>query len=324
MDAFEPVRDAARKLRGEVVAVGADDSRPMLLVEAAVQHLDLELAWLRLGDPALKGARAVFDEHIGAICCGDEPDEAVRATLVAHEIGHASIHSVSTECSAKDIDASRSTETVPVGLQRIEDYSGRERRELQANVFAREFLLPRDAARRLCLDERLAATSIAGRLHLPLNLVRQQLLDALLLPAPWSEPESAGRLVRPDASQDRAASHRGSAFQLQAGPGTGKTRTLVKKVLALLCEGIDPSSILVLTFSNRAAGEVSERITAVSPDAAPRIWIGTFHAFGLDLIRRYHDRLDLPPDPPLFDRSDAIEVLEEILPILPLVHYRNL
>ena len=46
--------------------------------------------------------------------------------------------------------------------------------------------------------------------------------------------------------------------------------------------------------------------------------------FGLDLIRRHHDKLGLPPDPALFDRSDAIEVLEEVLPTLPLVHYRNL
>ena len=59
-------------------------------------------------------------------------------------------------------------------------------------------------------------------------------------------------------------------------------------------------------------------------EAAPRIWIGTFHAFGLDLVRRYHEQLELSPDPTLFDRSDAIEVLEEILPTLPLVHYRNL
>ena len=46
--------------------------------------------------------------------------------------------------------------------------------------------------------------------------------------------------------------------------------------------------------------------------------------FGLDLVRRFHDKLGLPPDPALFDRSDAIAVLEEILPTLPLKHYKNL
>jgi DNA helicase-2/ATP-dependent DNA helicase PcrA len=99
---------------------------------------------------------------------------------------------------------------------------------------------------------------------------------------------------------------------------------LVKRVLSLIAEGIDPSAILVLTFSNRAAGELADRLAVAAPDSASRIWIGTFHAFGLDLIRWYHDRLGLPSNLTLFDRSDAIEVLEEILPTLPLVHYRNL
>jgi superfamily I DNA/RNA helicase len=95
-------------------------------------------------------------------------------------------------------------------------------------------------------------------------------------------------------------------------------------VIRLIEQGVDPASILILTFSNRAAGELSERIAAsVSADAS-QIWLGTFHAFGLDLVRRYHEQLDLLPDPPLFDRSDAIEVLEDILPTLPLIHYRNL
>ena len=80
----------------------------------------------------------------------------------------------------------------------------------------------------------------------------------------------------------------------------------------------------IVTFSNRAAGELSERISATAPDQASRIWMGTFHAFGLDLVRRYHNRFGLSPNPPLFDRSDAIEVLEELLPTLPHVHYRDL
>jgi DNA helicase II / ATP-dependent DNA helicase PcrA len=325
MDIFEPVRDAAARLRAELVADGADSFRPMELVEAAVRRLDLELIWLPPGDPALKGARAVFDEQSGAICGTDAGDASERVMLVAHEIGHATVHVASSQCTADNIDPSRSIEAVPVGLQRVEDYGASERRELQANVFAREFLLPRIEARRLHLDERLGATVIAERMQLSKDLVRQQLLDALLLPpmtrSTAPQPE---RSARPDPSQDTAASHRGSAFQLQAGPGTGKTRTLVKRVLSLIQDGVDPAAILVLTFSNRAAGELSERIAAAVPRAASSIWIGTFHAFGLDIIRRYHDKLGLRADPVLFDRSDAIEILEDILPILPLVHYRNL
>jgi UvrD-like helicase family protein/uncharacterized protein DUF955 len=324
VEAFESIRVAAANLHDELVAGGIRPDRPMDLVLAALKHFDLELAWLPPGDPALKGARALFDHQGGIICCADEGDTATRACLIAHEIGHVSVHGASSECATDDIDASRSIEAAPVGLQRVEDYGVRERRELQANVFAREFLLPRAAARCKHLDGE-TASAIAQALQLPKDLVRQQLVDALLLPsAPPAESEQPAQAGRSDPSQDRAAEHRGPAFQLQAGPGTGKTRTLVKRVVSLVRDGVDPSSVLVLTFSNRAAGELLERLTAVAPDEAPKLWIGTFHAFGLDLIRRYHDKFDLPPDPPLFDRSDAIEVLEEVLPTLPLVHYRNL
>ena len=257
---------------------------------------------------------------------GDGQRRGARVN-VAHEIGHARVHAASSSCNASDIDPSRSTEASPVGLQRVEDYGICERRELQANVFARELVLPRALARRLHLDGGMGASAIAERTGLPENLVRQQLFDALLLPPapPTGADEPAPeRSPRPDPSQDRAAAHRGSAFQLQAGPGTGKTRTLVKAVISLLEKGIHPTSILILTFSNRAAGELAERIAAAAPAEAARIWIGTFHAFGLDLVRRHHDRLGLPAKPVLFDKSDAIEVLQELLPTLPLDHYRNL
>lgn len=327
MDAFEPVRAAASGLHDDVAGTAASPMQPLELVHAAIVHMKLELAWLPSGDPALKGARAVFDDQSGTIFAEDVGSPAERALVVAHEIGHVCVHTGPTACTAHDVDPSRSTEAAPVGLQRVEDYGARERRELQANVFAREFLLPRSLARRLFVEEKQSGSAIAKMLDLPEPLVRQQILDVVLLPAAASEGADEAATVRPprnDPAQDRAAAHRGSPFQLQAGPGTGKTRTLVKRILSLLAEGVDPASILVLTFSNRAAGELAERVAAVAPDKAPRIWIGTFHAFGLDLVRRHYDLLNLPPDPALFDRSDAIAVLEEILPTLPLVHYRNL
>ncbi len=326
MDAFEQVRRSAAELHEVVVAAGANPLDPMSLVKVAIEQLELELYWLPPGDPALRGAHAVFDEQSGVVCCEDEGTSAERALLVGHEIGHANVHAGSSCCNASDVDASRSTDPSPVGIQRVEDYGARERLELQANVFAREFVLPRTVARRLHIEEGMGASAIAERTGLPKNVVRQQLFDALLLPPapPASEEAEPSRAARPDPSQDRAAAHRGSPFQLEAGPGTGKTRTLVKTVLSLLAEGVHPTGILILTFSNRAAGELGERIAAAAPSQAAQIWIGTFHAFGLDLVRRHHERLGLPAEPTLFDRSDAIEVLQELLPTLPLVHYRNL
>ncbi len=324
MDSFEPVRLAAQDLHARAYAAGVDPSKPLALIDAAIDLLDLELVWLAPDASALDGARALFDEQAGVIMASNAGTDGDRAVLVGHEIGHAVLHTESVTCRERDVDPTQSQEAAPVGLQKVEDYGAHERRELQANVFAREFLLPRPAARvRHRAGEGARAVSTATRL--PLDLVRQQMFDALLLPpAGPVEDDVAAPAVTVDTSQDRAVAHRGAPFLLEAGPGTGKTRTLVRRVRSLLDEHVDPASILVLTFSNRAASELTERLAKAVPQAAAQIWIGTFHGFGLDLARRHHEKLGLSANPPLFDRSDAIAVLEEILPTLALVHYRNL
>lgn len=181
MDGFDTIRARARALRRKL-AFGTTPATGWTVVNAAALELKLEVYLLATDDPVLKGARATFDEQTRAICCVETADAPTRATLLAHEVGHAELHVRSSECSAGDADASRASEMAPVGLQRVEDYGGRERRELQANVFARELLLPRDEARRLHIVEKLPAAEIAERLMLPRELVWQQLLDSLLLP----------------------------------------------------------------------------------------------------------------------------------------------
>lgn len=326
MDAFDPIRKAAGELHHDLVVAGSNALNILELVTNAASKLDIDVAWLPPGDPVLKGAHALFDEQSGTIFCRATDNDCEKASLVAHEIGHAVLHSASSACTKDDIDPSRSIETVPVGLQRVEDYGTRERRELQANVFARELLLPRSLAYWLHVNHAMSASKIAERTGLSIALVRQQLFDALLLPPETGivETRKATHVPKLDASQERAAAHRDTPFQLQAGPGTGKTRTLLHRVCSLLKDGIDPAALLVLTFSNRSAGELVERLISMVPEAVPRMWIGTFHAFGLDIIRRHHDRFGLSSNPTLFGYSDAIEVLEEILPTLPLVHYCNL
>ena len=326
MDSFDTIREMALALHEKLVASGVDPLDCLAMASAGVADVGYELAALPAGDVALKGARALIDEQSQLICFEDVGTAADRAQLIAHELGHACGHAGSCTCATENIDPSRSTEAAAVGLQRVEDYGVRERRELQANVFAREFLLPKRLASRLYLAEGGTALAIATRTGLPLNLVRQQLFDALLLPdvASVKRPSTKGTAHAADPSQLRAASHRGAPYQLQAGPGTGKTRTLVDRICSLVREGVDPASILVLTFSNRAAGELVERLAQSMPAEATRIWAGTFHAFGLDIVRRYHDRLGLTANPTLFDRSDTIEALEEAFPTLPLKHHRSI
>jgi DNA helicase II / ATP-dependent DNA helicase PcrA len=89
MGAFESIRRSAARLHEELVSAGADCLDPIGLVEAAVRKFDLELDWLRPGDPALKGAKAVFDAQSGTVLCEMAGETGERAQLVAHEIGHA-------------------------------------------------------------------------------------------------------------------------------------------------------------------------------------------------------------------------------------------
>src|SRR5689334_7305155 len=189
MDAFESIRTAAAALRSELAKTRNNTARSLDLAESAARHLELDIVWVEADDPQLKGARAAFDQQGGLIVCAKDGDASERAMRVAHEIGHVRIHGSSTACAPADIDGSQSIEVAPIGLQRVEDYGGRERRELQANVFARELLIPRTTALSLHVDEGLGASEIAEKLDLAKDLVRQQLLDALLLPTvPIEEP----------------------------------------------------------------------------------------------------------------------------------------
>jgi superfamily I DNA/RNA helicase len=144
------------------------------------------------------------------------------------------------------------------------------------------------------------------------------------LPAVESETKKEFVERQPNDLQIKAARHRGVAYLLEAGPGTGKTQTLTARVEGLLAEGGDPRKILLLTFSNKAAGEMSERIARKNKEAAAAMWIGTFHAFGLDIIRRFYAELGISKDPRMLDRTEAVEIIENEFPRLELVHYRDL
>lgn len=192
------------------------------------------------------------------------------------------------------------------------------------DLFARELLLPRPRIVDLHVIQCQTCSDIAGRLGAPFEVVAQQMLDALLLPAIPVVAEAIPVEIPLNDKQRGAAQHRGDAFLLQAGPGTGKTRTLIARVESLLDEGVDPRRILLLTFSNKAAGEMTERIASKRPKEAAALCIGTFHSFGLDILRRFNDRCGLPADPRLMDRTEAVELLENEFPRLGLIHYRNL
>lgn len=324
MDAVELARQRAARLHEEAVTRGADPWQPYKFARFEADRRDIDVESTAPGATVLEGGRATFIPHCQLIIHERAGSEFDHAFLIAHELGHVELGDDLEGGSVEQIDPSRSAEPPPVGAERVVDYGRRQRREIQMDLFARELLLPRPVARRLHIDGGMTATAIAERLGAPFDFVAQQLLDALLLPpiAPAPEVAQADRDLNPE--QAEAARHRGCAYLLEAGPGTGKTQTLVARVESLLADGVDPKRILILTFSNKAAGEMAQRIARKHRDAAAAMWIGTFHAFGLDLIRRYHEELGLPKDPRMMDRTEAVELLEHEFPKLGLVHHRDI
>lgn len=324
MDSVELARQVAAELHARLVAAGADPWSPYDFAVAEAKRREIDVEPTAAGAAVLNGGRATFVAADDLILHENIGSRFEQAFLVAHEIGHVELGDDPDGEPAPTIDPARAAEPSPVGIDRVIDYGRRQRREVQMDLFARELLLPRNVVRALHVDGGLSTSEIAARLGAPFEVVAQQLFDALLLP-PVPPTPAAKHVERPlNPLQAAAAAHRGEAYLLEAGPGTGKTQTLIARVEGLLEEGIDPRRILLLTFSNKAAGEMAERIARQRPEAAAAMWIGTFHAFGLDIIRRFHAELGLSKDPRMMDRTEAVELLEEEFPRLKLAHYRNL
>src|SRR6266853_6556089 len=89
--------------------------------------------------------------------------------------------------------------------------------------------------------------------------------------------------------QLEAVTHGDGPLLILAGPGSGKTRVITRRVAYLLLQGVKPYYILAITFTNKAAGEMRQRIEALVPNN--RVWISTFHSMGARLIRIYAERL---------------------------------
>ncbi|QWC84416.1 ATP-dependent helicase [Nocardioidaceae bacterium] len=100
---------------------------------------------------------------------------------------------------------------------------------------------------------------------------------------------AASAATPPPLDQDQRAvvAHTDGPLLVLAGPGTGKTTTLVEAITARLEEGVDPAAVLALTFSRKAATELRDRVTARSARTVATVPSQTFHSFALSLLRRY-------------------------------------
>src|SRR5207253_6596564 len=93
------------------------------------------------------------------------------------------------------------------------------------------------------------------------------------------------------AAQQGAVTHFEGPLLILAGAGSGKTRVITRRVAYLLRQGVRPYNILAITFTNKAAGEMRQRVEALVPNS--RVWVSTFHSLGARLLRQYAERLGL-------------------------------
>ena len=104
-----------------------------------------------------------------------------------------------------------------------------------------------------------------------------------------------------------------------AGAGSGKTRVLTYKIAHLLQMGYPPHRLLALTFTNKAANEMKERIAAlVGTETAQRLWAGTFHSIFSRILRANADRLGYRHDFTIYDASDSLSLIKSIIRELQL------
>ena len=101
-----------------------------------------------------------------------------------------------------------------------------------------------------------------------------------------------------------------------AGAGSGKTKVLTHKIAYEIANGVKPWNILAITFTNKAANEMKERIEKLIGDAAKDLWMGTFHSICVKILRRYIDRVGYKTDFVIFDTSDQKTLIKECIKAL--------
>jgi superfamily I DNA/RNA helicase/Zn-dependent peptidase ImmA (M78 family)/CRISPR/Cas system-associated exonuclease Cas4 (RecB family) len=316
------------------------------------------------------------DERLVWLC--RDLSETLRRFTLAHELGHAVLHCLGGEriqailrqlhneisdattvpelsrrdpCQSDDVQEEM---TALFEQEQIEEmlghdtsgkYDPRSQREIAANLFAAELLMPSTRVAALYLAQQVRPHTLADLFGVSQAAMLNRLTELLKVsatracipphsnaPTPSSysgTPTGAvNTLVSPPHTQydqfQQAAIEAATPALITAGPGSGKTSTLIGRVAYLISTlGIAPHTILALTFSRKAAQEMEERLAQiVHGDSLPRV--STFHAFCADLLRRYATLVGLRPDFLLLDEVEGYFLLRQLANNFYLRHYQTL
>ena len=126
--------------------------------------------------------------------------------------------------------------------------------------------------------------------------------------------DPADLLTGLNPAQGRAVTHSGSPLLIIAGAGSGKTRVLTHRIAHLIATGrARPGEILAITFTNKAAAEMRERVTALVGPAGERMWVSTFHSACVRILRREHEAAGLRSTFSIYDAADSTRLITLIV-----------
>ncbi len=126
-----------------------------------------------------------------------------------------------------------------------------------------------------------------------------------------ARPEDLLEGLNPE--QAAAVSHGEGPLLVLAGAGSGKTRVLTRRLAWLVAHGVPQEAVVAVTFTNKAAGEMKDRVAALLGTERPRSYVGTFHAWGVRLLRRFPDEAGVPKGFVVFDSDDQLAVLKRAM-----------
>lgn len=119
--------------------------------------------------------------------------------------------------------------------------------------------------------------------------------------------------------QMEACSYTEGPLLILAGAGSGKTRVITHRIAYLIDEkSVNPYNILAITFTNKAANEMRERVDKIVGEGAEYVWVSTFHSMCVRILRRFYDRIGGDTHFTIYDTDDQKAVVKEVLKTLNL------
>ena len=110
-----------------------------------------------------------------------------------------------------------------------------------------------------------------------------------------------------------AVTHEGGPLLVVAGAGSGKTRVLTRRIAWLIDQGHSPFEILAITFTNKAADEMKQRVGELVGPVAQKMWVSTFHSACVRILRREAAAIDFPSNFTIYDQADSVRLVGYVI-----------